>query len=150
MLKRLIVMVVILLLLSFAGCGKKEDGNKYNIFIGENELWSAKYELTGSENYTEKENGNLSDDSWTDRKLTVEYKGELSDLSKVNSLEISYTSKLGGGKLTGNYEGEGPSTKIFTLESGGNVYYEPDKDDVIQVEINIDGEIQNLELKLVE
>ncbi len=150
MLKRIVIMVVILLLLPFNGCGKKEDGNKHHIFLGENELWSAKYELSGSVIDTKRENGNLYNDSWTDRKLTVEYKGELSDLSKVEFLEISYTSKLGGGKLTGNYEGEGPPTKIFTLESGGNGYDEPDKDAVIQVVINVDGEINNLELKLME
>ena len=150
--KRMLISCLFLLLLVFAGCGKKDNGDRHNTFAGENEFWSVTYELSGNISHTKKENGNLQIDGWTDTKFTAEYKGDLSDLSDVKHIEIGYKGKFDKGRIVNDYsDGDGATSKIFELSgSNSSVYRVPGKEDTIQVEVNVDGEIQNFELKLMD
>lgn len=139
--------IILLILLAVIGCSKK-DVDKHNyIFKGENEFWSAEYVVNGTVTFTNKD-GTLHAESESNEIFTVTYKKELSDLDSIKSLEISYESTTGGGKLTSEFNKDNPPIKkTFTMKSGSKGGAIEDKDDVIKVKINIDGNIQTFELK---
>lgn len=151
--KKILVIMLSLVMILIAGCSKKEVNDSYEnnyTFQGENDRWEAKFISEGTVTFTEK-NSNTDVKTKENELLTVTYKGELSDLSKVKHLEIEYESDLGKGKLEKNYgEGESISTKTFTLTSsvsGGPIM---DENEVIKVTINLDGKEETLELKNVK
>lgn len=143
--------VVAFLFISFllAGC-KKDDASKYDYeFQGENTSWSASYMEEEGVALVEQE-GEKDDDRWFNHTFKLEYKGDLSDLKNVKHMEIRYSTERGGGSQVADYdEDDAPTSKTFTLMGGSNSESYFDKDDVIRVEVNRDGNIENFELTLV-
>ena len=142
----LILSCILLAVFTFIACNKKDVTEYHYIYQGENDLWNAEYRIDCIVTLTE-ENGKKSSDTVTDCELVVTYKGELTDLSSVRHVEISYKSSTRGGNLIEDYEPGGSiSSKIFTLKSGGRNDAIPVEDDVINVTIITDDQTQTLEL----
>jgi len=132
-----------------SGCKTKDnDETKINYtFKGENEFWDAKYTINGFEKF-ERKNGVLSYNNSFSNLLTVEYKGDLSDLNSVKEMEISYKTSKTSGKSVDTYDTNQPITsKEFKLKSGGENTALPDENEIVTVEIKVDGVSQTLELK---
>ena len=137
------------------GCSsEKEEGVVKEViehdytYKGENEFWVAEYKVDGTWTFIEKDN--FTDfSSESSRRFKITYKKDLSDLTSVKHLVISYSVSGGGG---GDMELEGDSITetTFTSESRGRGGAIPNKDAVVTVTIDADGEIQTFELKSVD
>jgi len=132
-----------------AGCSNKEVIRHNYTYKGENEFWTAEYKVNGTGTFTEKDN-RTSYESKCSKVFTVTYKKDLSELSSVKHLEISYKSSAGGGKTTEDFDDSPPNEKTYILKKGGTGGAIENKDEVIEVTINLDGKIQTLELKNVQ
>jgi hypothetical protein len=143
----LILGYILLTSFIFTGCPKK-DVTKYNYnYKGENELWNVEYKVNSTVTITDKD-GKLDRESESENVLIVTYKGELTDLSYVRHMEISFASSTHSGKKVSDYDVEEHiSSKTFTLKSGGKNNAIPIENDIVKVTINIDGDTQTLELK---
>lgn len=142
--------LIVIILLIITGCSNKKVINHNYIYKGENEFWIAEYKVNGIGVFTE-ENGKTSYKSNSDSILTITYKKDLSDLSAVKHLEISYKSSAGGGNLTNNFDNNSPlNQRTYTLKSSGAGIAIENKDEIIEVNINLDGKIQTIELKNVQ
>jgi hypothetical protein len=145
-LRKTVSILIIMLLLIITGCSKKQVVNHNYTYKGENEFWAAEYNVNGEGTFTEKD-GKTEYESISDTVLTVTYKKDLSGLSSVKHLEISYESSAGGGSLTESYDSNNPlDKKTYTLKSGGTGTAIENKDEIIKVNINVDGETQTIEL----
>jgi hypothetical protein len=134
------------MLLIGVGCSKK-DVVKHNYkYTGENELWSAEYKVNSTGIFTEKHR-KVDYESNSDTTLTVTYKKDLSELSSVKGIEISYKSSVKGGEITKEFSDAPPDEKSYTIKSSSKGAAIERKDEVIKVDINIDGNIQTIELK---
>ncbi len=103
--------------------------------------------MDATETY-DKKDGIITYDNKSSELLTVTYKGELSELSAVKQVEISYKSNNNSGSLVNTFDKEQPiSSNEFTIKTEGANSAIPEENDVIYVEINIDGVGQSLELK---
>jgi hypothetical protein len=137
-----------IMVLIFTGCSNKDVIEHDYTYKGESELWTAEYKVNGTGTFTKKD-GTLEYDSDVDTILTVTYKKALSELSSVKNLEISYETSAGGGKLNENFDDIPPNKKTYTLKSGRSGGAIENKDEIIKVNISIDGKSQTLELKNV-
>ena len=138
-----------MVILIITGCSNKEVIKHNYTYKGENEFWTAEYKVNGTGTFTEKDN-KISYESKCSKVLTVIYKKDLTELSSVKHLEISYKSSAGGGKITEDYDDGPPDQKTYTIKIGGTGGAIENKDEVIEVTINLDGKIQTLELKDVQ
>jgi hypothetical protein len=129
-----------------AGCTNKKVINNDYIYRGENEFWIAEYKVNGTGTFTEK-NNKTSYESKCSEVLIVTYKKDLSELSLVKHLEISYKSSTGGGEMTENFDDGPPSEKTYTIKSGSTNGAIENKDEIILVNIDVDGKTQIIELK---
>ena len=152
--KKLFFLYIMLSVLIFANCSNKETNepkqdivNHNYTFKDENDMWAAEYKVVGTETFTEKD-GLLDVETESNNELTVTYKGELTALSSVKHMEISYESSTNGGKMINDYDkDECITSKAFIISSGGKNCAIPSENDIIKVYINIDGVENMLELK---
>lgn len=129
-----IILVAIVLLIIVLYSSKDVFGQNYT-YKGENELWTAEYKV----NVTK---------AFTDTKLTVSFKKDLSEISSVKHFEISYESSIRGGKLTSDFDSNNPlNQKTYTLKSNSSGGAIVNKNEIIKVNINLDGKIETIELK---
>lgn len=143
--KKISIISFALLILIVTGCSKKEIIKHNYTYKGENELWSAEYTTNGTAIF-EQNDSKMDVGTESKYKLTVTYKKDLSDLSSVKKLVISYDASSSGGSLSEVYsEDESITSKTFTLSGGGS--FIPIENEIIKVTINIDGDVQILELK---
>ncbi|MEQ8198655.1 MAG: hypothetical protein ABRQ27_11720 [Clostridiaceae bacterium] len=146
--RKIIGLFIIIVLLIFTGCSSKQTIEHNYTYKGENEFWSAEYMVNGTGTFTEK-NGITEYESNCNKTFRITYKKDLSQLSSVKHMELSYESSTGAGKITEDYNDGPPSEKTYTMKSGGKNGAIEKKDEVIKVTINLDGEIQTIELKNV-
>lgn len=146
--KSYIFFVIIIALTSIIGGCSKKDVYKYiYTYHGENKLWKAKYTINSTATFTEKK-GTLDGETESNNEFVITYKGKMKDLSNVRHWEISYKNNTGGGKRSEDCdEGKGMTSKIIKMQSSSKNGALPNKDDIIKVTINIDGDIQKLNLK---
>lgn len=143
-----LVLGTLLIMIFISGCSNKNSNSL--TFKGESEDWTAEYKVDNIDISINKDGNNVYT---ADKTLTVTYKNDLTDLSKVKMWEISYEvdrlSRSGAQSETRNDNGSPISNKTFVISIGGSIpdYIIEDKDDVIKVSVNIDGKVQNLELK---
>lgn len=146
--RKLSYLFMIMLVVFISGCSNqnKEVTQKHFIYTGENELWSAKYQLDSEMVFT-KEEGRLKVDCYKEILLTVTYKEELSTLSQVREIVINCNSLNKNMSLTQKYdENESPINDTFTLKSRSSSAAYEDQNTVIDVTITVDGKEQKLEL----
>jgi hypothetical protein len=147
-LRKAVYVLITVILLIITGCSRKEEIRHNYIYKGENELWSAELKVNGKSTFTEK-SGKTEYDSSSEKLFIVTYKKDLTQLSSVKHLEISYETSAGGGKVTVDFTDGPPSKKTYTMNSGSRGGAIENKDEVIKVTINLDGKIQTVELKSV-
>ena len=133
-------------LLIITGCSNKEVLKHNYIYKGENEFWTAEYIVDGTGTFT-KNNGKTEYENHCDKIFTITYKKDISKLASVKHLEISYKSGVSGGNITEDYTDGLKAEKTYNMKSSSSGGAIENKDDVIEVSINIDGDIQTLELK---
>ena len=149
--RKSISILIIIVILIITGCSNKEVIKHNYTYKGENEFWTAEYKVNGAGTFTEKDN-KTSYESKCSKEFIVTYKKDLSELSSVKHLEISYKSSVGGGKTTQDFDDSPPNEKTYILKKGGTATGGAieNKDEVIEVTINLDGKIQTLELRNVQ
>jgi len=143
------IILIVLMLFIVVGCSNKEVIKHNYTYKGENELWTAEYKVNGTGTFTKKDDKKYyqSNSSST---LTISYKKDLSELSQVKHMEISYESSAGASKLNLNFDDNPPNEKKYILKSssvGGAI---ENKDEIINVKISLDGNTQAIELKSVK
>lgn len=137
---------IIMILLIITGCSNKEVIKHNYCYKGENEFWTAEYKVNGTGTFTEN-NDKTEYDSSCEKVFTITYNKDISQLASVKHLEISYKSRTANGKITEDYSNGLKPEKTYTLKSNSSGVAIENKDEVIDVTINIDGEIQTIELK---
>jgi hypothetical protein len=145
-LRKATVILIAIMLFIIVGCSNQKVTKHNYTYEGENEFWTAEYKVTGTETVTEKDN-KISCESKSNNLFIVTYKKDVSELSSVKHLEISYKSSVGGGKSTADFDDDSPKRKTYTMSSGSTNGSIENKDEVIEVTIDIDGELQTFELK---
>lgn len=140
--KMVVILSTAMLLFIIIGCSNKKVIKYDYIYRGENEFWTAEYKINGTATFTEKDNKTSYEDDGG-KVLTVTYKGDISELSSVKHFEISYKGRKQIYDLDSD---EIFDEKTFTLKSNGLGAVE-DKDEIIKVNINMDGQTQTIELK---
>lgn len=145
-LRKTISLLIIMVILIITGCSNREVIKHNYTYKGENEFWTAEYKVDGTGTFTEKDN-KTSYESKSSEVLTVTYKRDLSELSSVKHLEISYKSSAQAGKITEDYDDGSSLKKTYTINSSSTNGAIENKDEVIKVTINLDGNIQTFELK---
>ena len=128
--------------------GQKNSGDtdiyRYT-YAGGNDEWTAKFEIAGTEKWTNK-NNLLGYDGSYDTLLTVSFKGDLTELSSVRHLIISYKMGNQGGTIDQTYdEGSGARSSYSESSSSGGAYLYSEGD-VYIVTINLDGIEQTIGL----
>ncbi|OBR95494.1 hypothetical protein CLRAG_08860 [Clostridium ragsdalei P11] len=140
--RKIAIILITIMLFMVAGCSNKDVIKHNYTYKGENEFWTVQYKVNSIDTFTKKDDklhyeGNSNDT------FTVTYKKNISDLSSVKHLQISYKSSAGGGSIGQN----SPRKRTYTMTSSSTGGATEDKDEVIKVTINLDGKIQTIELK---
>ncbi|MDF2536781.1 MAG: hypothetical protein K0R18_2943 [Bacillales bacterium] len=141
--------LIVIILMIITGCSNKEVIKHNYTYKGENDLWSAEYKVNGTGTFTEKAN-TTEYESNSISTLTVNFKKKMSELSSVKHLEISYESSAGGGKSSFDFNDNPPNQKTYKLELGSSGGAIENKDEVIKVNISIDGKAQTIDLKNIQ
>ena len=169
MVRKLLVFLLIILGIFLIGCANKDDTKAEYTYTGENDSWKVEYNVH-KEVTLYKSDGKLDSDSLTQTKLVATYKKDISELSLVKHLKISYKSSTDNGELNTYFSAESPpKTKVFsslsTSKSSSNAnkenkiplsdieYLSKDSllgilDEKILVDIYQDGQKQTIELKM--
>lgn len=147
MFKKIIFAVIIILMFALAGASNHDIIQHNYTFTGENDSWKAEYAADETEMFTESNNMLHYQNKMNDV-LTVAYKNDISNLSSIKYLKITYETGAGSaGSLTENYDSGGGPRQIYKFkfaEKGGM----PIKENaIITVTINLDGNVQIIELK---
>lgn len=143
--KKSISFLFILLVIISYGCANQEaEITKYDYhFVGENDLWTADYKVTGEQSVDP--NDQAKNTGHFDYVLTVAYKKDIADLENVKNLEINSTSSLKNSEYKLTFPEDGTIQKSYTIK------YESEslailEDDTIEVTIKADDIEQTLEL----
>ncbi|WP_154655217.1 hypothetical protein [Pontibacillus halophilus] len=94
---------MIFLLILLIGCSDREQ----YIYKGNSENWEARLKVTVMEEGVTKD-------------FTLNYRGELKDLTDANEIMYEYRTASSSGKSTANFSEEPPSDKSFSHHSGSN------------------------------
>lgn len=136
-----------IMLLTITGCSNKQVNNINYTFKGENEFWTAEYQVKGTGTFSKKF-GEIIFDSDLNKTLIVTYNKDISQLSSVKRLEISYGDTVLKGKpLIEDYKNNSHARKTYILKSHTTGSAIETGNDIIKVTINIDNQIQTIELK---
>jgi len=143
------IILIVLILFIITGCSNKEVIKHNYTYKGENEVWTAEYKVNGTGTFNKKDDKTYyqSNSSST---LTISYKKDLTELSQVKHMEISYESSAGASKLNLDFVDNPPNEKTYMLKSssiGGAI---ESKDEIIYVKISVDGNTQAIQLKSVK
>lgn len=144
--KKLISFIIILVILGTTGCSKKNVINHNYAFKGENELWIAEYNINGTQEFIEKD-GSTNFKSECQKEFSITYKNDISELSSIKNIVISYTSSTSKGEIVEDYKDGTQAEKTYEIQSSATGGAIENKDDIIEVTVNIDGNIETFELK---
>lgn len=143
--RKALIALMLVMILPIIGCSNKDVIKHKYVFRGENEFWIAEYNVDAVETFIETD-GFTEYESYADRVLTMTYRKELSELPPVKKLVISYKGSVSGGEYTEEFSEDTPFKKTYVLasRSNGAIAY---KEDVIEVNIIMDGNVQTIKLK---
>ncbi|RKD25867.1 hypothetical protein BEP19_02745 [Ammoniphilus oxalaticus] len=146
-LKGYILSAFMVLLFALTGCSEERETIKHDFtYTGEGELWSAVYEVNGTQVFY-KEDGVLKHDSEKATKFQLIYKGSLEDLTSIKKLEYDYLSNIGSGRGWSKEFNPPPTDNIFTeidKVKGGAL---ESKDSIIRVTVKWDGNTEEFTLE---
>ncbi|AFS77112.1 hypothetical protein Curi_c00300 [Gottschalkia acidurici 9a] len=141
--------LIIVMILILTGCSNREVIKHNYTYRGESEYWVAEYNVDGEGIFIDK-NGSMSYESHKKNILTVTYKNDLSELSSIRNLKVSYKSSVSGGSIAHSFDnGNPPMEKTYEIKSSGSGVAIESKDETIKVSIDIDGNIETIELNSV-
>lgn len=143
--KKILSILIVVMSLLISGCSNREVNEYHYTYRGENDLWSAECKVDATVEFFKVDNV-LNAKSYKEHILTVTYKNDVSDLSKVKKMIISYNTSTGGSSLTQEFDDKPPTKNTYTLKSRSTTTSIENKGEIIKVDINIDGQIQTLEL----
>lgn len=145
--KLILLLLSVAIIFTIVSCSADKEVTKHQYtFQGENEDWTSQFNVDGKEVFY-KEDGVLKYDSEAEKLFTLKYKHDLADLASIKSIKVSYKHRAGGGSFSETYNDEDTERKgTFTMKSGGKGGTIVKENEVIQVEINIDGETQKMDL----
>ena len=145
--KKICILLMIIMLLTITGCSKKQVNDMNYTFKGENEFWAAEFQVKGTGTSSQNLFGQINFDSDLNKTLIVTYKKDISQLSSVKHLEISYEEiGLKGKTLIEDYNNGSQARKTYTLKSHTTGSSVETGDSIIKVTINIDNQIQTIDL----
>ena len=144
--KKLISIIIIMTILVITGCSKKDIIKHNYTFKGENESWTAEYKINGTQTFI-KEDTHTKFESEAQKELLITYKNDISELSSVKHIEISYKSTPSSGKIVEDYTDGNQPKKTYKFQSSSKGAAIENQDDIIEVTVNIDGNIEVFELK---
>lgn len=139
------IIFIILILLIVTGCSNKDVKKHHYIFKGENDNWTIVYEVNANETFFKKD-GTLHYKNKSNATFTATCKKDSSDLASKKNIEISYKNSVGGGKLNEEIDQANPQ-KTFSMQTSSTGGALVNEDELIEVNINIDGDVQTIELK---
>lgn len=148
--RKVISFYIILILLFAIGCSNN-DGMKHNYtYKGENNFWTAEYKVDATDAF-HKKGSKDSSESRSNTTFTITYKKNLSELSSIKHMEISYESSVNSQKITNNFDKNNKlNKKTYILKSDSKGTDIEGKDETIKALINLDGKIQTIELKSIK
>lgn len=141
--KKVKIIFITLILLTITGCSDKDVIKHHYVFKGENDDWSVIYEVTAKETFTTID-GALHYDCKSKKIYTATYKKDSSKLAANKHIEISYKSSTGERGLAQDIDQVNPQKNYYMNSSNGSF---ENADEVIDVKINLDGNVQTIELK---
>lgn len=142
--RKYVVFCVVLLLALVTGCSKKESAEKEytNTFKGESNHWTATYQVEGNGNLFKRQEGTKGKSK---RHFILTYKGDVSELSNLKTLEYSYLSSESKGHETLTFD-KPVTEKEFTLDKAKDGEMES-SDETVSVKVKWDGKEEELSLK---
>lgn len=143
------IIVITVATLIFAGCSNNEIVKHDYTYKGENELWTAEYKAIGESGFINKDDRKIYT-SKSDAVVTVTYKKDIYELSSVKKLKITCKSSTGEVSQTEELgEDETLNRKTFTVKNEVKDSVVESKDEIIKVDIELDGKESMLDLKYV-
>ncbi len=141
--RKIKLVLVLLLMITIAGCSDKDVTKYYHDYKGESELWEVYYHEKSVVTFWT-EDGILKHDTSTEATFTALYKNDIKELTKIRQLEIGYDAGLTVGSISENYNEDGPDRRAFTLSSSnGLITHEAE---IIKATLRIDDYIETIEL----
>lgn len=144
--RKLISFIIVLIIVGTTGCSQKDIIKHNYTFKGENESWIAEYNVNGTQTFIEKDD--VTDfESECKKEFSITSKNDISELSSIKNIIISYKSSTSKGEIVKDYKDGTQIEKTYKIQSsstGGSI---ENKDDIIEVTVNIDGNIETFELK---
>lgn len=141
------IIIITVATLIFAGCSNNEIVKHDYTYKGENEIWTAEYKAKGESGFINKD-GRKIYTSKSDVTITVTYKNDVSELSSVKNLKITSKSSTGEVSQTEELgEDETLNRKNFTIKNEVKDSLVESKDEIIKVDIELDGKKSTLDLK---
>ena len=127
-------------------CSPKDIVKHNYTFKGENESWTAEYNINGTQTFIEKDD--ITDfESECKKEFSITYKNDISELSSIKNIIISYKSSLSKGEIIEDYNDGTQPEKTYKIQSSSTGGTIENKDDIIEVTVNLDGNIDVFELK---
>lgn len=118
---RAFILVLFLLLtgMLLMGCGHEVSSERSYLLRGENEEWAVDYQITFTTTFPE-ENGKQYAKKSKSNSITVTFKKDITELSDIKNMKISYKDSFGsGGSEEQNYD-EPLEKKVFRLGGGSS------------------------------
>ena len=144
--KKLIIFIIILILAGTTSCSSKDIVKHNYTFKGENESWIAEYTINTTQAFIE--NDDISNfDSECKKEFSITYKNNISELSSIKNIIISYKSSISKGEIVQDYNDGTQPEKTYKIQSSSTGGAVENKDDIIDVTVNLDGNIEVFELK---
>ncbi len=154
--KKLIALLLLFLILFSSACaadgtqstvnGNDDYIENHFVFKGESESWSGEMKVDSTLQFYEKD-GVLGCDTNEKHKLTVTYKGDVSDLSSVKQLKIDFDAGPSSGSLEEEHVDDPITQKTFVMQGGGSGTALIQKDKIVTVTVTIDGKTESFEMK---
>lgn len=145
--KKVLSALIIIVSLVFIGCSKEELVKHDYTFKGENEHWTAEYKVKGESGFIKKGERQI----YTAEEksiLTVTYKKDLSDLSTVRNLKISYKNSFRDVTDSHGYDEDNQiKKKVFTMADSSKNSAVVSKNEKATVTIELDGKKETINLK---
>jgi len=134
--------IIIVLL---AACNTTTYKHNYT-FTGEGKVWSAEYVQKATEKFIDKKGERPDYETSQQSTFELKYKGEQTDLDKINSFKYSFKGTSGGGSKTLE-DVEGVRKSELKSKRAGSGAFEHE-DSIIKVVVEWDGQKDEFELKV--
>ena len=146
MIKRLSALMLSgIIIVLLAACNTTTYNHNYT-FTGEGKVWLAEYVQKATEKFIDKKGERPDYETSQQSTFELKYKGEQTDLDKINSFKYSFKGTSGGGSKTLE-DVEGVRKSELKSKRAGSGAFEHE-DSIIKVVVEWDGQKDEFELKV--